>query len=228
MVPLILPDALPYRGSFSPCRFISSATSPVRQCRVVESAVLYWECKRRLRQLKVFRELVVSYFRDSQEKVLALYEGDKARLLRPQINLRLNQTLQSMHAVGESATFTGERFGRVDALTNMFQLRQLRIPRQAVLDSLDRTIGEYERMQRHLFRQLFNPLYWLGLMVAIPFRILEFAGFNADKIEKSFSGRLYKAIASFAALVAAILEILDRLGWLDRVKVFFHTLSRLH
>jgi len=118
--------------------------------------------------------------------------------------------------------FTGERFGKVNAVTNMFQLRQLRIPRQLVVDSLDRSIGEYERKQRHLFRQLFNPLFWLGQILAIPFRILAFAGFDADKLERSLFGRLYKAITGFAALVAAILSILYYLGWLDRVKAFFH------
>jgi hypothetical protein len=189
---------------------------------VVESAVLYWESKHRLQRLREFRELVIAYFLDSQESHFASHEGEKARLARPQINLRMNETLQSMHAVGESAMFTGERFGRANAITNMFQLYQLRIPRKSIVDSLDRTIGEYERIESHLFLQLFNPLYWLGLIVAIPFRILAFSGFDANKIERSMFGRLYKAIASFAALVAAILTILYYVGWLDRVKALFH------
>jgi hypothetical protein len=189
---------------------------------VVESAVLYWESKQRLQELRQFRESVVTYFHHSQETIHGSNEDDSARQIRPQINLGLNRTLQSMHLVGESGTFTGERFGRVNALTNMFQLRQLRIPRQAVLDTLDRSIGEYDGMQHHLFRQVFNPLYWLGQAVAIPFSILRFAGFDADKLERSMYGRLYKAVTSFAALLAAILTILAYSGWLDSVKAFFH------
>ncbi len=38
MAPLILPDALPRRDVFSPCRFMSFVTSPVCQWTVVESA----------------------------------------------------------------------------------------------------------------------------------------------------------------------------------------------
>ncbi len=193
-----------------------------------DSVVLYWESKQRLRKLKVFRELVHTYFLDSQASHFALHEGEQARLLRPQINLMLNDILRSMRFVGETGMFSGGRFGKANALTNIFQLYQLRIPRKSILDCLDRAIGEYERLQKRLFRQLFNPLYWLGLIVAIPFRILAFAGFDAEKIERSLIGRLYKAVASFATLIAASLAILDYLGLLDRVKYFFHLLPRPH
>jgi hypothetical protein len=74
-----------------------------------------------------------------------------------------------------------------------------------VFDCLDRGIGQYERQTQWLFRQMFNPLFWLKWIIAklmgIPFEILRLAGYNADKMERSAGGKLVKAIVGLVTFL---------------------------
>jgi hypothetical protein len=113
----------------------------------------------------------------------------------------------------------------VDVLANIFGLSGFEISPQTVFDCLDRAIGAYELERRRLFRQCFNPLYWVGVLfvwlLRLPFRLLGAAGFDATRAEESALGKSLKLIWGLAlgaaAIIPAILEISDH--W-DKVQSF--------
>jgi hypothetical protein len=187
--------------------------------------MLYWECKRRLAELREFRQLVVTYFTNrtfSQPRTV--HENDAARKARGEINLQMGQLIRSCVLIGHSLTVfyspppvRGGPSGTLNLVQNMFELHNFQIPSARLIDSLDRAIGDYERLQRKLYRSLFNPFYWLRLgftnLLGVPFRILGAAGFNARAMEQSVGGKVAKAILGFVTLIAGVLEILNLLGF---------------
>jgi len=200
--------------------------------------MLYWECKRRLNELLKFRELVVTYFSHRTiPHFQTVHEDDTARKARSEINLRMNAAIRSCLRIGQTLTVfyspppvRGGFAGNLNLIQNMFELHTFQIPPSRVIDSLNRAIGDYERLQRELFRSLWNPLYWLRLGVAnllsLPFRILGAAGFNSQAIEHSTAGKVSKAIAAFAGFIVTVLTILHSLGvstgWRDITALFRH------
>src|SRR5260370_41709162 len=94
-------------------------------------------------------------------------------------------------------------------------------PGSKVIDSLDRAIGDYTRLESKLRRNLLNPLYWLRLgfvnLIGLPFRVLGAAGFDSKALEQSVAGKVSKAILGFVTLVAAVLEILNLLAGCGKI-----------
>lgn len=85
------------------------------------------------------------------------------------------------------------------------------VSRQMVLDAINQTLGSCETFVQEEFWKLFNPLNWikeiLKWILRIPFMLIELTGFNVDKVEDHFLGKLFKVIE-----VVAIVYILYRLG----------------
>jgi hypothetical protein len=203
-------------------------------------SVLYWECKRRLQDLQDFRNLLASYF-DSLSKVTSgartrKVETSESEQVRNAINLRLQDAVVCCELVGETVTVfyspppaLGGFQGRLNLLREVFNLREYHITPDRIFDSLDRAIGEYERRKRQLYRRMFSPFFWLKLalvkIIEIPFQILGAAGFDAAKMENSLAGKTVKAIVGFVAFAAALLTILQILGWLGPVTRFVHTIA---
>ena len=163
--------------------------------------MLYWECERRLKDLQHFRELLAGYFASLAEANWPARTRDRetseSERLRNEINLRLTDALLCCELVGEPTNvfyspppaFGGGFQGRLNLLREVFNLQDYQIGPDRIFDSLDRSIGEYERRKRRLYRQMFNPFFWLKLalvkIIEIPFQILGAAGFDAAKMEKS-------------------------------------------
>jgi len=67
-----------------------------------------------------------------------------------------------------------------------------------------------------------NPLYWIlsiiDFIVNIPFKILGKVGFNQEKLEGSFFGKLTKGTLYLMTVFAAFLTILEKLGYLEWFK----------
>ncbi len=198
--------------------------------------MLYWECKRRLKNLRDFRSLVDDYI-DS----LGIRPGsgrtvqtEESHTIRTQINLNMSEVLESCDLIGEITTVGYSYRGYSTPLNLIRELFDLRnayhISPEKVTDVLDRAIGKYEQRKRYLYGQMFNPLLWLRLLlvkiIEIPFWILGAAGFDAARIEKTTIGRMFKAVAGFVTFVAALLTVLHLLGWLDPAIRFVHSLSR--
>jgi hypothetical protein len=198
--------------------------------------MLYWECKRRLANLRQFRLLAVDYFRNvryvSRQNALrgqALL-NDTAENARHKMNQLVPDIVESLDLleVARIVTWTpppmiGGYIQNVDLIGNVFGLTAFDIPSQSVFDCLDRGIGAYERERRTLLLKSFNPLYWLGLattwLLSLPFKLLGAAGFDANKAENSFIGRSLKlawgAVLGFGTLIPA-LDIIAH-SWLRRV-----------
>ncbi len=165
-------------------------------------------------------------------------QTDESHGIRDQINLRLRDALESCQQAGESMTvfYTyGGYQSPLNLLREFFDLRNTyHISPSKVLDGLDRAIGEYQRRKNRLYWQMFNPFFWLYSLlvkvIGIPFRILGAAGFDEVKIERSRAGKVVKAIVGFVVtfilFMAALLTILQILGWLDPTIKFIHAVER--
>jgi len=187
--------------------------------------MLYWECKRRLTEIREFRELAITYFSHRTiPHFHTVHEDDTARKARGEINLRMNDAIRSCLRIGQTLTvfyspppIHGGFAGELNLMQNMFELHTFQIPAARLIDLLDRVIGDYQRLQIELRRNLFNPLYWLRLgfmnLLGVPFRILGAAGFDARAMEQTVGGKVAKAILGFVTLIAGVLTILSLLGF---------------
>lgn len=200
--------------------------------------MLYWACKRRLDELRAFRELVRIYFANTHFTNMGKpIEQQAASVARQQINLDAGRAIESCTLIGHQMVLnytpppaSGLSGFNVNVIKELFQFDRLRIPRSVAFDFFDRAIGDYERLRRKLLRQSFNPLFWLWLvfrgLLRIPFHILGAAGFNAQAIEQSKAGKTFKIITAFAGFVLTILGILHALGfsttWHDIASHFRH------
>jgi hypothetical protein len=189
--------------------------------------MLYWECKRRLRELREFRELIKEFFSnttfDTRGRRHALIDVSE---LRERINKALPEAVKSCYRVGQSVSVSYNHpaygiSGNVNVLENLFALDRQQIPVNKAIDYLDRAIGEYERQLPRLRRQSWNPFYWLRLgflwLIGFPFRILGAAGFDARAVEQSLFGKMLKAtvgfLVTFVVFLAALLQALSLLGF---------------
>jgi hypothetical protein len=106
----------------------------------------------------------------------------------------------------------GGMAGNIDLFANMFNLHQFEVAPQTLIDSLERAVGKYLEFQRRFRQKAINPLYWVGEIIRVPFRLLAFAGFNSSKIEYSWFGKLYKLTTSIIMLAASVLTVLSLVG----------------
>ncbi len=199
--------------------------------------MLYWEAKRRYEFLKRFREKVVAYDNNAQWNYddNDWDENEEAVRRRRQVNEDMAEVTTACQEVGHSTIIhysppplIGGFEGEIDVLTNIFRLPSLGVDFAQLLDRLDRVIGVYRWHVSHLWRQLFNPLYWLALIGAVPFRILRRAGFNVERAETSLFGKLVKASISFLTLIYFSLAILEKLDLLAPVIVAVKRLGGYH
>ena len=139
--------------------------------------MLYWEAKRRYEFLKRFREKVVAYDNNAQWNYddNDWNENEEAARRRRQVNEDMAEVTTACQEVVHSTIIyysppplIGGFEGEIDVLTNIFRLPSLGVDFAQLLDRLDRVIGVYRWHVSHLWRQLFNPLYWLALIGAVP------------------------------------------------------------
>jgi len=198
--------------------------------------MLYWECKRRLVALRRFRALACDYFDNIQ---YASYMSGGAPVLneqsqkaRHEMNRVMGDVVISLKlfAIPLSVFYQpppriGGYSQTVDVIVNIFGLWEFQISPELVFDSVDRGIGAYERACEKLFRKIFNPFYWLGMLVVwvlrLPFKLLGAAGFDAARAEESLFGKAFKLFwglaVGLATFIPAIWETADH--W-DKVRAF--------
>jgi hypothetical protein len=127
--------------------------------------MLYWECKRRLGELRQFRELVQRYFAGTGFDTMRRRHASESVIpLRTEINKMLPETVRSCYRVGQSVSVTyldlsSGVSGHINTIENLFSLDRFRIPVPKAIDYLDRTIGIYERELVKLRRASWNPFY---------------------------------------------------------------------
>lgn len=154
-------------------------------------------------------------------------ENDEASRLRQKINQNLRKITRYIVATGTSSSIfytpppaIGGIQGDIDLVSNMFNLSRFDISPNMLIDKIDQSIGIYnDEKIRALIRTL-NPFWWawklIKKIVRFPFFLIQEAGFNTSKIERSFVGKLYSFISSVIVLLAALLAILSAFGYQDR------------
>lgn len=198
--------------------------------------MLFWECRRRLEQLVEFRKVAYDYFSniryaDWMARGCPPTMNETSQRARNQINLMMHDVADCFDLMGvpHSITYTpppiiGGYVRSIDLIGNIFDLWQFEIQSSHLFDCTDRAIGAYQREGLNLRRKLFNPFYWLGLLLVwflrLPFKFLTAAGFNGQKLEGSLTGKIVKVVLGLLPLTAAALKIAD--DW-DKVRAFLHS-----
>lgn len=190
-----------------------------------------WEAKSRLTFLQTFYVDVVAYFNNSKAEwmVSGRIEQDEAVDARRRINLTLQKARRVISSSGVSSTINyqpppavGGYVQNVDVILNIFNIGQFQIPPETVTGILEQSIGVYTDEVAAAWKRTLNPFWWIGRFLAwfarIPFAVLRSAGFDADRAENSIGGKLVTLITGAIPLVAALLTIVHRLGYLEELK----------
>lgn len=201
--------------------------------------ITVWENKSRLKELDAFRTHVINYFNDIHYDGFGEVDvGESAMKVRTNINLVIVKMGLIIRASGVNPVMeytpppmVGGRIMEVDLVSNIFNIHSFRIPPQAIIDIIEKSIGVYqENIIPSLIRTI-NPFFWLKRMLsfvgAIPFEILEAAGFPMQKAKSSFLGRTIRLIIELAAFSASVLGIMQLLGYSSGLEVIRSSLDGL-
>ena len=200
--------------------------------------ILVWENERRLNKLIEFRQLVIEYFNNSRPtgwENSSRIEEDAAREARFKINLVRDELHSIILNSGiipilswTAPAAIGGYVREIDLIENIFNLNGLQIEPNHVLDCIDRAVGKYDSNRKSAFVRMFNPFFYLGLVLyvisVLPFIAIGKLGFNQYKAERSVIGKLVKGVLYLIPVVAACLAILQHFDSLEPVKQFVHKL----
>lgn len=138
--------------------------------------------------------------------------------LRERINNKVGEIKNLAQQAGVIATVfyepppsVGGFAGNINMFDNIFLLDSHQLPRQNIIDVLDKAIGNYRYKAKLKRRRWLNPFFWIGEVIRIPFHIIKWAGFDSKKIEYSIFGKIYKVMVGTAALVGAIYKAISDL-----------------
>ena len=193
--------------------------------------ITFWENERRLKKLIKFRNYVVDYFNDSHKDTFGIHptEGEKAKHSRRKINLMIDEVHKMIIAAGINCNIrwvpppaVGGYAGKVDVLINLSNLYRFNISPHDAIDLIERAIGVYQSDRRKSVFRTFNPFWWMSRLLywfaRTPFSLIEVAGFDATRAERSTLGRFVKIIFILISVIASLLAILYYMGWLEILK----------
>lgn len=170
--------------------------------------------KSQLQEIQTFRDDYTRYLEVGREDEELYAVSEEAIALRAKLNRAIPLVTSNISSVGEPThiyysppPMVGGIRGNLDLLANLFNLSTYQIAPQMVLDMLDRAEGRYNLFIKRRKYRLFNPIFWIGELIRIPFNILKFAGFDSVKIELSLFGKIYKAAAGLVALIVGLIKI---------------------
>jgi len=176
--------------------------------------------RHRARELRLFRELVETYFERSERDVNDLpMDWEGAQAARSRINQMLQRVMQIVRAagVGGSAataanTDPGVAVGRVEVLQRIFIARSGDGLDQEILDVLDMALGVYEGGKYIALGRTINPLYYaatfLAFVARVPRRILAALGLSRPRASR-FRTVDPSDPESVAALLAQAEELIE-------------------
>ncbi len=187
-----------------------------------------WENTRRLDLLIKFRNLVVTYFGHAEKKWLEteLIEDKTASVARARINRMLDEVHKIVEQAGLNPSVTrklapkaGGYVTNIDLVQDIFTLHRLDITPENTLDFVDRAIGIYRNDRWRAFIRTINPLFWFGLciecVVRSPFMLLGYLGFNQEKAEESFPGKIIKGSLYLTMATVLVLTALQSLRYVS-------------
>ncbi len=191
----------------------------------------YWKNRWCTTNLREFRSDLEIYIDQSSYSLAVdgIIEKEPAKDAKVRMNLALHRVITAIDAARLSriVIYTpppavgGDR-QRFDLLRNLFTLHRFKIPKGRVIELIDQVIGIYEDDKRLAILRSINPLWWFwkGLVCVSsgPFRLFSAAGFDTTNIENSPVGRLVKLFVMLVMGFAAVLTVLQLLGYLEKLK----------
>lgn len=137
----------------------------------------------------------------------------------------------SVHSAGinpeifyQQPPIVGGREYNINIITNIFRLDELQIPVDMPDGFVQQAIGVYTADHAGAWGRTLNPFWWLGKLITwiahAPFFLLGAAGFDSEKAERSIIGKLVSLVFALTTFLAAVLGILDRLGFLTQLKSY--------
>ena len=184
-----------------------------------------------IRTLKKFKKLAERYYEnvDYASYGLTVLEKPKAKAIRSQLNLMLERAKRALSCADISPDICDpfrptahDHEEGVYLVENIFNLHQLKISPQTLLDYVERAIGVFRDDKFKSLIRTLNPLFWLSIVLdytsSLPFAILGALGFNRSKIEEGSLGKFLKGCFRVAVVVTVLAVILDHQGYLDPIE----------
>jgi hypothetical protein len=173
----------------------------------------YFRCKRTIERLRKFRALAIHHDRwgayiDSVPPLEDLI-GPAAELNNPiKQHLELERQLAYLampvcrdlevcgvtHVVNVKDPYAPEKEPRrLSVITNFTQFPEGQSQRrfEALIQRIDFAIGQYEDRKRAAVRDWFSPVFWLGVLLRVPVRVYEYAGFIRTEDDHSGFVKVY-------------------------------------
>jgi hypothetical protein len=132
-----------------------------------------WENKRRIRDLRFFRDLWLEGLFNAPRIVVSAVTGKpfSAEERRTELNYRISEVREVIALADISALRDWRTFRkddppvRVDVLEQFWYIENLRLSARAPSDVVDEAIGRYRTDQRRSWIRTINPFYWLGCLI---------------------------------------------------------------
>lgn len=190
--------------------------------------ILRWENAKRLRKLMEFREFIIEYFNNNRNTVASHAARNKINRFMSEVHPIVVQSGINPIYTWRAPPIAGGYSAKIDLIINIFNLDDYFTEYTLVLDLIDRSIGIYESNAESARIRIFNPLFYIGLVLDfisdLPFIALGKLGLNRQKARSSVIGRIAKGVLYLITVLAAFLTILHLLGFLDPVKQSVHEL----
>ena len=176
--------------------------------------ITFSENKKRLALLENFKLHLKTYLNNLQGVFDGgLYENVKAREEHKEINKLIDEACPYIEAIPSIVGVVDEN----NYLTKNLIYQQNIIDRKHFYKSLvqmtERAIAAYKKDIGRAKQRTYCPLFWIALLidciVSLPFEALGKAGFNQNRIEISFIGKLFKCI--FYIISYLFLTLLGRI-----------------
>lgn len=196
--------------------------------------IFSWENKERIKYLENFKAHVINYFIGiGYDDFGYSLENEIAKIERKEINKHIDKahlyiitTGISKKVINYAVPITGWKSYYVDLVLDIFNLIEIGVDHRLLLDIIERAIAIYKKDSRKAKQRTYNPLFWMVLLidylVSLPFETLGKVGFNQNKLEASFLGKLFKyafyviSYLSLAVLAHIFISALIEAGYLTK------------
>jgi len=191
--------------------------------------IFSWENRERIKYLENFSSHVVNYFKNiGHSRSGDSWEKEPAEIERKEINKLVDKAHLYIIATSFSTQAINLKTAReLDLVLNIFSLGKLHIGHRPLLDTIERAIAKYENDKKSAILRTYSPLFWIALLidslVSLPFEALGKVGFNQNRIEVSFMGKLFKYVfyiisyLSLAVLAHIFISALIKAGYLPKL-----------